>query len=217
MALSVKVLGAASEESLLESETDLQALDAKIKRKRNRLVVENALAEFNCLGGEGVLETLPVLGLHLVGDTDTACYLDLVAAGVNVDGELALGSGDFGAHVVAVGLSAGDVVVTHGAVVVLHDTNTVVDVVKLLQLGVVGDGSDGPACLGLDVAEEVESQVNVVDSAVVEDTTVLGSVADEKSSGIEKISGLAADKERSANDTLLHLGLGITVRCIESS
>lgn len=66
--------------------------------------------------------------------------------------------------------------------------------------------------------EVPQGQVNVVDGAVDEDTSVALAVADEETSLVEQVAGLTADHEGLADClTLEDLGGGITVGVVESA
>lgn len=123
-----------------------------------------------------------------------------------------MGADNLSSHVLAVSLSPAAVVVGHLAAPELDNTDAIVDVAALGQLGVVGEGADGEDGLGDEVvAEEPHGQVDVVDAAVDEDGAVLGGVAHEEARVVAQVTRLAANHEGRANDAGLDLGLGFAV------
>lgn len=81
VAVAVEVEGLVVPEGVLQGPGDLHALDAEVHGDGDGLVLENAVAELVGLGGEGVLEALPVLRGDLVVDAGGTGDLDVVLPG----------------------------------------------------------------------------------------------------------------------------------------
>lgn len=164
-----------------------------------------------------MLETVPVLGLNLMTNAQLIGQDNLVVLGHNVDADLSTGTGHFGADVVAVGLGAGAVEVGNLVVPELDDTNSVIDVIGFLELGVVSQGTNSPARLGDGVVEEPKGQINVVDGAVDKDAAVSGGIAYKETSLIKHIASVGAHYEGFTNGILLYLENGFAVGVVEAT
>ena len=81
----------------------------------------------------------------------------------------------------------------------------------------MSDGSHSPTGLGLDISQQPQSQIDIVDCAVVEDATVFGCIADEETGRVEEIGGLGAYEEGFADTAGSDLSFGGPVRGIETA
>lgn len=146
--------------------------------------------------------------------------LHMVRLGNQVNHDLAIGAGDLSADVMPMCLGPRTVEVRDFAAPVLHDANTVVDVLKLTQLRVVLERADSKRSLGDEILAHIEQrEIDVVDAAVDEDTAVARGVAHEEPRIVEEVAGLRADEEWRSNCAVVagYLRFGGTVRCIKAT
>lgn len=106
LSLLIEPLYLSSLQRVLQSPPNLHDLDTLLNGQRHGLVLQNGLGKLVSLQRKGILKPLPVLWLHLVADAQLVGQDHIVGPRDNVDRDLALGAGDLGAHIVAVGLRA---------------------------------------------------------------------------------------------------------------
>lgn len=208
----------ACDQRFLEGSADADCLDGALELQRDRSVLETACREFIGLGDEGVLEAVVVVLGNLATDTGLVEDVDQVQSRLGVHGQLTLGTDDLGGVFLTGGHHARGVEVGNLAVVELHQTDGVVAVVVLAQVGL--NGSDTHCGHGLDLAiltEEPQSQVDVMDGAVHEDTTRELGVGDEEPGGVQLVAGLTAHDGGRTNSTSRHLVECVTVGGIEAT
>lgn len=144
-ALLVESDNLASDQRVLERITNDHDLQAQLERQGNRLVLKDRVDELICLKSKCMLETVPVLGVHLVPDTLPIADLDLVHRRHQVDVDLALCANDLSRDVMSMSLRPAAVEVGNLSTPELDNTNAIVNIVAFGQLRVMLQGSDRPA------------------------------------------------------------------------
>jgi hypothetical protein len=159
---TVKALAALIESNLLSADkrflqpsSDLYGLDRVLELQRNRCVVQARGCELVGLLDEARLETTPVIGGYLPGNTSLRVVVDEVLLGVKVDCELALRTDDLSHIFLAVCHHARSVVVGDPAVPELDNTDGVVVVLVLLETWENGDNTVCGDGLGYYIGAEV--------------------------------------------------------------
>lgn len=208
----------ARDQRFLKGSADADCLDGALELQRDRGVLETAGREFIRLSDECILEAIVVVLGDLATDTVLVEDVDQVQGRLGVNGQLTLGADDFGGVFLAGCHHARGVEVGDFAVMELHQTDGVVPVVMLAQVGLNGGDTHRRHRLDLAVlAEEPQSQVDIVDGAVHEDTTRELGVGDEEPGGVQLVAGLTAHDGGSTNSTSGHLVECITVGGIEAT
>ena len=209
---------------LLQRNADADSLVGALDVNGDVFVVENGVGELVGLGDEGLLEALVVVLGDVPLDAGGQVSFHEVGHGVAVDGELALCADDFGHIVLAWCVHARAVEVCDLAIVELNDTDTVVDVAVLGEIGLEScdtegnDGLDLGKVLAVGVGAEVpQSKVDVVDVAVDEDTARELGVLDEEARGVVLVTCLGAEDGRSANVTRLDESIGVAVGSVKAA
>ena len=137
-----------SQERILQSTTNNQTLNSQFQLHRHGLVLQNTGNKLIRLRGKRILKSLPVFLRHGVADTLAIRHLDVVRPRDKVHHDLAIGTGDFGADVVTMGLRARAVEVCDLTAPEFNNTDAVVDVFQLGEFWVVLDGADSESRLG---------------------------------------------------------------------
>lgn len=182
------------DERLLESSSDCNSLDSRVKTERRRGVVQSRGSELVGLSDESLTEAAVVVGRNLTADTGRLVQVDKVQLGLGVDSDLAVGTEDLGGVLLTSSHHARAVQLSDLATVELDDTESVVTVVVLAQIRLHGGDTNSCDALDLDVlAEEPKSQVNIVDGAVDEDTTGEFGVGNEETTWVELVTSLGAE------------------------
>lgn len=162
-----------------------------------------------------MFKALPVVGLDFMAKTQLVAEHDVVRSRRQVDLDLALRAGDFGADVVSVRLCSGGEVVPDLSAVVLYHADAVVHVVRLCKLRVVLQRADGIAALGLGVVQKPQRQVDVVDGAVDKNAAVAFRIRRKETGFVQQVSRLAADHVRVSDGPGFDLVVCVSVRCVE--
>lgn len=125
----------ASDKRLLQVSSNLNCLDSVGQLHRERSVVEARSSEVISLLDESRPEAAHEVWWDLASDTSIGVVVYKVALRIGIDSKLALCANDLGGILLSSGHHTGAVVVGNLAVLELDDTNSVVVVLVLAQLG----------------------------------------------------------------------------------
>lgn len=206
-----------SQQSMLQTLSDLHHSDASLQLHRHLLTVQNSIHELIGLQGKCILEPLPVLRLNFVSHTELISENHVVLLRNNIDHQLSIRAGDLRADVVSVSLGPGTVKVRDLTAPKLNDADGVVHIGEILQLGMVLESTRCPAGFGNRVVEVPEGQIDIVNGAVDKYTAIARRIANEEAGFVAQVTSVGPNHERRSNSLLLEDLLAcIAIRCIEA-
>lgn len=81
----------------------------------------------------------------------------------------------------------------------------------------MSDRAYSPTSLGFHITQQPQSQVDIVDCAVVEDASILGCITNEEAGRVEQVGSLGTHEKRLADFAFVDLELGGAIGRVETT